>query len=59
MAARSDAHRDEARRGEGKADGATRPRWHRWAWFAGLYLAGLGGMAALSYGLRWLIHSGI
>ena len=36
-----------------------RPRWRRWAWFVGLYLAGMATMAAVSYGLRWLILSGI
>ena len=38
---------------------ARRPRWRRWAWFAGLYLAGLAAIAAVSYSLRWLILSGI
>ena len=36
-----------------------RPRWRRWAWFAGLYLAGLAAIATVSYSLRWLILSGI
>ena len=36
-----------------------RPRWHRWAWFVGLYVAGLLTIALVSYSLRWLIQSGI
>jgi hypothetical protein len=53
MAARTDTH------GRASEDGARRPRWRRWAWFAGLYLAGLAGIAAISYSLRLLIQLGM
>jgi hypothetical protein len=55
MAARSDTHHEQTT-GEDKP---VRPRWRRWAWFAGLYLAGLAGIAAISYGLRLLIRLGM
>ena len=32
----------------------TRPR-HRWAWFFGLYAAGVLGVGAVAYGLHWLL----
>jgi hypothetical protein len=28
---------------------------HRWLWFAGLYAAGVGTLAAVAYGLRALL----
>jgi hypothetical protein len=32
------------------------PRWlHRWFWFAGLYAAGVGTLAAVAFGLRALL----
>jgi hypothetical protein len=39
----------------------TRPpsgRWRRLAWFAGLWLAGVAAVAALSYLLRWWMFAG-
>ena len=29
------------------------PLWQRLAWFAGLWLAGVVAVAAVSYGIRW------
>jgi hypothetical protein len=30
-------------------------RLHRWLWFAGLYVAGVGTLAVVAYGLRALL----
>jgi len=32
----------------------TEPR-HRWLWFAGLYVAGVLGVAGVAYGLHWML----
>ena len=34
---------------------ATSEARRRLAWFAGLYVAGVGSMAAVVYGLHWLV----
>lgn len=34
------------------------PGWsHRWLWFGGLYLAGVGTLAVVAYGLRALLKA--
>ena len=35
---------------------ALTDRQKQWAWFAGLWLAGLGAVALLAYGMRWVIR---
>ena len=35
--------------------GEERSAWRRWLWFAGLWLAGVGVVAGLSYALKLLI----
>lgn len=33
----------------------TERRRNRWLWFVGLYAASIIGVAAVAYGLRWLL----
>jgi hypothetical protein len=38
------------------AEGAQGPLWKRLAWFAGLWTAGVVGIGAAGYALRWWLH---
>jgi Protein of unknown function (DUF2474) len=35
------------------SDDAPGPWWRRFAWFVGLWAAGVAAVGALAYGLRW------
>jgi len=37
-------------------DDAEGPLWRKWAWFAGLWAAGVFAVGGVGYLLRWWLH---
>jgi hypothetical protein len=39
-----------------KWDEPEGPLWQKWAWFIGLWLASIGVISLVAYGIRWWLN---